>query len=222
MSSKKCNNCGADNDPLFSNCQFCKTPLPIVDLNSISNEDLILNAGEWIGKISNQGFEVSAPDSNMWTQRGIRRYLPPEIEGYAQRYLTLLDLRAKNNYDLRSAYLDLKQKFDQKSKSLSSFESFKKKLIVLLILLPILGIGTCTYIVLKPTEHDIEIKRLNSIENKVIESIKENNLPNAKLLLNSLEYSIHWSGNRDSIEINSWKRRRENYLITIEELEKTK
>ena len=48
---KKCKNYRADNDIFLSNCLYCKTPLPQANLDQITNEDLILNEGEWVGKV---------------------------------------------------------------------------------------------------------------------------------------------------------------------------
>jgi len=40
-SIKECSSCGAQNDVIFTNCMFCNTSLPIVDENSITNNELI-------------------------------------------------------------------------------------------------------------------------------------------------------------------------------------
>jgi hypothetical protein len=111
MHSKKCSNCGADNDPIFTNCKFCKSPLPEIDLNSISNENLIQNAAEWIGKMGTD-FEVTGPNTNMWTGRDYRRYEPNEIDGYAFKYLTLLQVRSANNIDILNVYNSLRERYD--------------------------------------------------------------------------------------------------------------
>lgn len=111
--TKNCKNCGADNDPLLSNCIFCKTPLPEVDINSISNEELILNAGEWVGKVGND-FEQMTENFNVWTGKGMIVISANQIEGLAQKYLSLLQVRSLNNQQLLMAYQDLKKEFDQK------------------------------------------------------------------------------------------------------------
>jgi len=62
--TKTCPSCGAENDVIFTNCMFCKTSLPQIDMNSISNEDLILNAGEWVGKARQNDYNLVRKDSN--------------------------------------------------------------------------------------------------------------------------------------------------------------
>lgn len=115
-SRKKCTNCGADNDPLITICIYCKSPLASTDINSISDEELILNAGEWIGKVG-ESYEHITEKFNMWTGKGMVKISANELEGLAQRYLSLLQVRSLNNANLQMAYSDLKTEFDNKRKS---------------------------------------------------------------------------------------------------------
>ena len=112
-STKKCTNCGAENDLLLTNCLYCKTSLPQVDVNSISNENLILNAGEWIGKVGSD-FEHMTENFNAWTGKGMIKISANQIEGLAQKYLSLLQVRSITNTNLQMAYADLKKEFDNK------------------------------------------------------------------------------------------------------------
>ncbi|MFW6027047.1 MAG: hypothetical protein ACOCRX_11990 [Candidatus Woesearchaeota archaeon] len=114
---KSCKNCGAENDLLFTNCQFCKSPHPEVDLKSISNEDLVTNAAEWVGRVGTS-YTVTSENANTWTGKGIRTYEAPENEGYAMKYLTLLQVRAATNPSLNGVYNSLKKDFDEKKNSL--------------------------------------------------------------------------------------------------------
>lgn len=43
-----CQNCGAEIDIIFDKCIFCQTPLPAMDYQRLSNEEIIANAGEWM------------------------------------------------------------------------------------------------------------------------------------------------------------------------------
>lgn len=115
--TKKCTNCGAENDLLLTNCLFCKSSLPHVDPNSISNEELILNAGEWIGKVGSK-FEHRTENFNEWTGKGKIEISSNQIEGMAQKYLSLLQVRSFNNPHLAQAYGDLKKQMDDKRNSL--------------------------------------------------------------------------------------------------------
>ncbi len=115
--TKTCPSCGAENDLIFTNCLFCKTSLPQVDLNSISNEDLILNAGEWIGKVGS-AYDYITEHYNSWNDSGRIRMSANIVEGTAQKYLSLLQVRAINNQYLMTIYSDLKNEYDNKRKGL--------------------------------------------------------------------------------------------------------
>ncbi len=115
--SKECNNCGAENDPLITNCLFCKTPLPDVDFDSLSNEDLIMNAGEWIGKVG-QSYEEFTKDYNAWTGKGRIEISSNQMEGLALKYLSLLQVRSLNNPTLLVVYNDLKRELENKRKNI--------------------------------------------------------------------------------------------------------
>lgn len=116
-STKKCKNCGAENDLLLTNCLFCKSSLPQADINSISNEDLILNAGEWVGKVG-QNYEEVTKDFNVWTGKGRIEISANQIEGLALKYLSLLQVRSLNNPNLLMAYNDLRKDLDIKRNNL--------------------------------------------------------------------------------------------------------
>ncbi|MEQ9288694.1 MAG: hypothetical protein RIG77_17365 [Cyclobacteriaceae bacterium] len=118
QATKECSNCGADNDPILTNCLYCKSPLPDIDIDSISNEDLIMNAGEWVGKVG-QAFEHITENYNEWTGKGKIVISANQLEGMAQKYLSLLQVRCMDNPRLQMAYTDLKTEFDNKRKGLA-------------------------------------------------------------------------------------------------------
>ncbi len=217
---KKCPNCGADNDLFFTNCQFCKSPLPSGDTNSISNEDLITNAGEWVGKVGTS-FTVTAENTNAWTGKGIRTYQSSEIEGYALKYLSLLQARAANNSTLKIVYDSLKNDFERKKSSvISKIGGGDKNKGIFLIFFAVLAIVFITFFLLpsEPDDYDKEIKRLDNIEAQVLENIKNKNYDNALILLNGMDYSLYWSGAGDSIPKKAWRSKREGYIRTIKEI----
>lgn len=114
---KKCSNCGANNDLFLTNCLFCKSPLPEVNLESISNEDLILNAGEWIGKVGSNFIHITE-NYNEWTGKGKIIMSANIVEGIAQKYLSLLQVRSISNQNLMVVYNDLKNEYDKKRESI--------------------------------------------------------------------------------------------------------
>ena len=221
MSTKKsCSNCGADNDLIFTNCQFCKSPLPETDVKSISNEDLITNAGEWVGKVGTS-YTVTAENANAWTGKGFRTYESSEIEGYAMKYLTLLQVRAANNPSLNVVYNSLKNDFDKKRNSIITRigGGDKKKAIAFAIIAVMIIAGLIALITpSKPDKYEIEMERLNSIESQVLECIAKKNYDKALILLNGMEYSISWSGEGDSIPKRAWRNKKNGYIETIQKI----
>ncbi len=119
MSSKKCSNCGNDNDPLLTNCIFCKSALPVIDLGSIPNEVLVMNAAEWIGKLRQGGYNISQPTRNKWGIGGVRMVDKAEIQGNALKYLSLLEVRASTNILLLNTVNNLRGDYEKNTKKLS-------------------------------------------------------------------------------------------------------
>ncbi len=219
-SGKQCPNCGADNDLLFTNCQFCKTGLPTIDVNSISNEDLLQNAAEWVAKMG-MPFSVSGPNANQWTGKDIRHYQVNEIAGIALKYLTLLQIRSKNNTELLQTYQELKHLHNSKTSGFFTKIGGGNKmlggLLLFFLVYLITSFAWCTNQCSSDSTYDTEIKRLKSLEQQVVEKTSNKEYDNALILLNGMEYSIHWS-NSDSLEVNAWRRKKEGYLNTIREL----
>src|SRR5690554_1037853 len=118
-----CKNCGFDNDVLFSSCLYCKTTLP-VDVNSLSNEDLILNAGEWVGKVGEPLIEVKE-NSNAFTGKGHTFLSANQIEGMAMKYLSLLQIRSSNDINLQPTYEMLREELEQKRLKGAKEEKYK-------------------------------------------------------------------------------------------------
>jgi hypothetical protein len=123
--TKTCPSCGAENDVIFTNCMFCKTSLPKIDTNSISNEELILNAGEWVGKARQHDYVISKndPNANIWTGKGIHgiNVNNADMVSNAEKYLSLIQVRAITNANLLPLYESLsKQLEDNKSFALKN------------------------------------------------------------------------------------------------------
>lgn len=137
--TKKCTNCGAENDLLLTNCLYCKSSLPQVDVNSISNEELILKAGEWVGKVG-QNYEEITKDFNAWTGKGRIEISSNQIEGLALKYLSLLQVRSVNNSNLLMAYTDLKRELDIKRSNIFYKLGIDAKFRPLLIYIAILAV----------------------------------------------------------------------------------
>jgi len=182
--TKECPSCGAQNDVIFTNCMFCKTSLPTVDENSITNDELVMKASEWVGKSSEPELVMQGPNANEWTGKGIVRMMQAEIIGNAEKYLNLLAVRATSNPTLAVIYQGLRDKLDKNTKSGS-----KKK--VLRIALPIIAlIIVCIFIgIMDSREGDAEKtyqEKLDKVEIQIDEALKEKKYDYALVLIEKL------------------------------------
>ena len=150
--TKVCPTCGAENDVIFTNCLYCKTSLPKVDMNSISNEDLIMNAGEWVGKARQHDYHIRRDDadSNEWTGKGIHviHIKNAEMVGNAEKYLSLIQVRSISNSNLLPLHESLRRqlvdnilfasKNDPLTKNRNQFKMVLIFGVILCLILPVL------------------------------------------------------------------------------------
>lgn len=211
--TKECTSCGSQNDVIFTNCIFCKTALPQVDQNSISNEDLIMKASEWVGKSSEPMLVIEGPDKNEWTGKGIVKIMQAEIIGNAEKYLNLLAVRAMTNPTLAITYQDLKIKLEKNSKSGS-----KKKVLRIvfpIILLVVLGIIIGIMSSKERNEEEKEINRLDKIELQINDAIKNKDYDNALILTDQLVWRWELQYEKSQRKALQYDKQRENLKQSI-------
>ena len=129
MHSKKCTSCGNDNDPLLTNCLFCKSPLPVIDLDSIPNEVLVMNAAEWVGKMKEGWYTAKAPNVRP------RMVIKGEIQGNALRYLSLLEIRASTNINLVNTINNLRSDYNKYEKKMPSNQKIALGFFLLIVVM---------------------------------------------------------------------------------------
>ena len=150
--TKTCPSCGAENDVIFTNCLYCKTSLPKVDLNSISNEDLILNAGEWVGKARQYDYTIEKNDSNAnyFTGKGVHitKIMNAEMVGNAEKYLSLIQVRSISNPNLLPLHESLRRQLEENKAfaakndpQTKAMEGAKKAGMILLAMFLVLMVG---------------------------------------------------------------------------------
>lgn len=49
--AKQCNQCGAENDPIVSNCKQCKSSLPRYDIGAVPEETLLSQCSFWLAQL---------------------------------------------------------------------------------------------------------------------------------------------------------------------------
>lgn len=215
---KECSSCGAQNDVIFTNCLFCKTSLPKSDDNSITNDELVMKASEWVGKSSEVMLVMQGPSANEWTGKGIVKMMQAEIISNAEKYLHLLEIRSTSNPTLKLTYQGLREKLDKNSKSGS-----KKK--ALQIFLPILGLVLIMVIVfyMASVENNNENKyqeKLDKVEIQIDEALKEKNYDYSLILIEKLvwDYELRLEQNQKKAEL--YDKKRESLKETVLTLKK--
>ena len=205
--TKECTSCGARNDVIFTNCMFCKTSLPTVDENAITNDELVMKASEWVGKSSEPMLVMQGPNANEWTGKGIVKMMQAEIIGNAEKYLNLLAVRATSNPTLSITYQGLRDKLDKNSKSGS-----KKK--VLRIVLPIIALIILGVFIgiMASNEGDAENtyqEKLEKVEIQIDEALKDKNYDYALILIEKLvwDHELNLQSNQKKAEAYDNKRR---------------
>jgi len=217
-SIKECSSCGAQNDVIFTNCMFCNTSLPIVDENSITNDELVMKASEWVGKSSEPMLVIQGPEANEWTGKGTVRMMQAEIIGNAEKYLNLLEIRAITNPTLSVTYKGLRDKLAKNSDSGS-----KKKL--LRWVYPIIGLVVLmTFVIIMASgEKDAENsyqEKLNKVEIQIDEALKEKNYDYALVLIDKLvwDHELNLKQNQKKAEV--YDKRRKELKETVLNLKK--
>jgi hypothetical protein len=208
--TKECPSCGSQNDVIFTNCMFCKTSLPFLDLNSISNDELVMKASEWVGRSSESFFILKSPDANEWSGKGIVRIMQAEILGNAEKYLNLLGVRATTNPTLSIIYQGLNHKLEKYSR-----DAKRKQKLPLFILGGgfFIMFGIVALVTLNPPPVD-ESKvnfqdKLDKIEIQIDEAVREKNYDYALVLIERLvwDYDLGSTSNQKKAEAYDKKRK---------------
>jgi len=233
--TKECPSCGAQNDVIFTNCMFCKTALPNVDINAISNDDLVMNASEWVGKIDGINkfrgvrisLDVSTGINKLFGESNYKYISYSKVIGFAEKYLNILSLRATNNDSLNLIYNNLLEKYNL------FVRRAKKKYRLITILL---SVGCLTPIILwfaiiifsfaslstnSISDEKIknnEFQRLNNIELKIEDAVNSKDYYQALILVEKLQWKIDLGYNPNKELAKQYDTKRAGYKKTISEM----
>jgi len=219
---KECISCGAQNDVIFSNCMFCKTSLPTVDQNSITNEELVMKASEWIGKVSEGEIwiEDTSPKTGLHKLIGENKKLlsTGEMIGFAEKYLNLLAIRGTSNPTLSVTYQGLRDKLDKNSKKGSKKKIYGNALLAFLSLAVFAFLGY-----MASREVDAENKyqeNLEKVEIQIDEALKDKNYDYALILIEKLVWDYELNLNKNQKKAEAYDKRRNELKETVLTLKK--
>ena len=219
-STKECPSCGAKNDVIFTNCMFCKSSLPSMDLNSLTNDDLIMNASEWVAKTADSVLVIDNPnakglDKAFGGQKFMQR---PEIIGNAEKYLNLLAVRATSNPTLAIVYQDLKFKLEKNQKKLSTTA---KTLIGVGLTFIVLGIIIGFGISHENEGPKLEKQKLEKIEMQIDNAIQSKNYDYALVLVENLHWTVDLDYERNKALALDYDKKRESLKQAILKLKES-
>ena len=215
---KDCTSCGAPNDIMFTNCVFCKTSLPVIDNDSISNDDLVMLTSDWVSKSSEGLLIIESPKKNEWTGEGIVRMQPGEVWGNAEKYLSLLSIRSISNPTLSNLYIDLKSKFEENKKISKKNSPIKKMLKIVIPMFLLSSILFYFGISGESNELDLYQSKIDDIETKIDNALLEQNYDYALLLIDQLVWDYKLNYNENKLKSESYEKKRESLKETIYKL----
>jgi len=213
---KKCSSCAAINDIIFTNCSYCESPLPNIDIDAISTDDLIMKASEWVGNSSEHQITISGPNANAFTGKDIRQFQSGEIIGNAEKYLSLLKIRAKNNPTISVTVENLTDKLNRNTSS--AINKKRKFYAVVAGFVIIVGIIVGFMASGESQEKDDAITKLDAVEEKIENAILNGKYDYALILVDKLTYTINLSIPSNKETSKQYDEKREGYKKSINEM----
>lgn len=231
---KECSKCGGSNDPISSNCRFCQTSLPRLDLDTLPEELLIRNCAIWLARLESLSEAetynaAKALDANR--KMGVFGKLLSfgsesepglsDIVASADRYVTILEGRSR--YSSESA--DLVQRYKQRQeRAVVAFTSGarRRKIIntVWIALLVSLFPAILIFLILdlndeaavKAERVRAESVRLEEIVGKVDQAIAKKDYNGARYFISQIKWVIS-EGAKEHGKI--WDEKREGMVSAL-------
>jgi len=104
---------------------------------SITNEELVLKAGEWVGKARQPDYSIEKndPDANYYTGKGVHiiQIKNADIVGNAEKYLSLIQVRAITNATLLPLHENLRKQLDENKAFALKHDPMKRIIKILLV-----------------------------------------------------------------------------------------
>jgi len=137
---KNCSSCGAANDPIVTNCAYCKTALPRLPIDTLPEEVLLKNSALWIGRLESLKDPAAYRAAMQFDRRqkisfGIGQFASittketfglGDIVGCAEQYLSVLEARARNNPNLSPNIISLRERYKHAQEILNKEQSQKR------------------------------------------------------------------------------------------------
>ena len=239
MPGKNCDNCGAENELILSSCIYCGAILPGTDIEeeSIELEELLQNCSKWIGK-----FEAMVNDPQTLTNAKQKDSLSGDIFGKllsktlgtdavsysatlgaVNRYMDILDVKAKGSESIGSKARELKERFRQaralEKKTVAKQSRIKRMAIIGVIIM--MGFFVVLFVWMGTNAgkgKEKEVIRLENLMEDINSAVKDGNFDTAEILCAQLKWEYDDSWTHYDNETKAWDEKRETMLTTIREI----
>lgn len=236
LSTKRCGQCGAENDLILSNCKHCNSSLPRTDLDTLPEEQLLNNCSYWLAILeglkdySAYHAAKSAEDMAKQPLMGLVSKLTSsgpglsEIIGNTDKYIRALAVRAKSSLELAAHIQEFKER---QQAALATIEANrKKKRRMALIIVPaaigglLLMVGVILYftVVVDMKKEAAEETRLNAVVEKAEQALAKGDKTSAKFFISQIKWGVtDIDGNMNTNKAKAWDEKRETMLKAIGE-----
>ncbi len=223
---KDCPHCGAGNDPIVSNCRFCKTALPRLDLESLPEEILLGNCSTWLSRLESlrswalysKAAKMDGTLGKLWALGSSTKFSLSEICGNTEKYIKCLEIRCQNNPELAETIADLKRRHNIAREAVAAMPRKEKWIIGssigVLVSIPLLCL--LGGVVLDNGEKASIAKenaRLEGIMQKANDSVARKDLDAALFYTSEINWGISEGSEKEG---KAWNEKREHMKAAIE------
>jgi hypothetical protein len=235
LSSKKCGQCGAENDLILSNCRYCNSSLPRIDLGSIPEELLLSNCSYWLAKLedlkdyrSYSAAKQAEETSKIAIIGAIAKLTTSgpslsDIIGNTDQYIRALSVRAQTSLEFIPHILEFKQR---QQAALTAIEANRRKKKNRTLLVPLVAVCvlflialTIYFTVLAPAakREVAEEAKLAALVEKAEQAIARGDKNSARFYVSQIKWDVPDEDGKVVLEkAKAWDEKREAMLKAIE------
>ena len=236
LATKRCGQCGAENDLILSNCKQCKSSLPRTDLDALPEEQLLNNCSHWLANLealtdysaysaAKKAEEMAkAPIFGLVMKLTTTGPGLSETVGNTDKYIRALAVRAKSSLELASHIQEFKER---QQAALAKIEANRKKkgrlalvIVPAAIVLLLTIMWTCFHFTIGADmkKEAAQETRLNGLVEKAEQALAKGDKTSAKFFISQIKWGVTDMDNKmNDAKAKAWDEKRETMLKAIGE-----
>lgn len=239
MIGKNCDNCGAANELILTSCVYCGALLPGTDIEeeTVELEELLQNCSKWIGKfeamVGNPQTLTNAKQKDSLSGNIFGKVLSKTLGsdavsysatlGAVNRYMDILDVKAKGSELMRSKVRELKERYRQarilEKKTVAKQSKLKRMAIIGIVIMVAFFIVLFVWMGTNASRgKEKEVVRLENLMEDINSAVKDGDFDTAEILCAQLKWEYNDSWTHYDNESKAWDEKRETMLSTIREI----